>query len=373
MSSATGGRRWVWNLLRVAFTAIAVLVVLKMVRFGDYVRIEEAPGRVRTADRREIRQIDREPSRAVVRWADGRVTEHAAGAVSEHEGFLSLFGRIDKALFVAMVAALLVPSFLLGLRWWILLRGAGFGVPLGRTFFVTYAGLFFNNFLPGSVGGDIARALIAAAGEERKAAVAATVILDRAIGLAVMIVMGAVCMAPFAGRFADRTPVFLTFGLFAGMVLGYLVYFNRPLRGWLRDRLPFRRTLGELDGVFRLAKERPGRAAAVAGISVLSQGTAILAAFGLARALGIGTVPLWAFFVFEPIIFIATAIPVSVGGWGVQEGAYVYLFGTFAGMDPNQAVALSVLYKLSWILVSIPGGLLFALGATRQPPAAPPR
>ena len=35
-------------------------------------------------------------------------------------------------------------------------------------------------------------------------------------------------------------------------------------------------------------------------------------------------------------------------------------------MDPNHAIALSILYKLSLILMSIPGGLLFALGATRR-------
>jgi uncharacterized membrane protein YbhN (UPF0104 family) len=286
--------------------------------------------------------------------------------VSEQEGFLSLFRRADKGLLLAMVAALLAPIFFLALRWWLLLRGHGFEAPFGRTFFVTYAGLFFNNFLPGSVGGDLAKAVMAAAGEDRKAAVAGTVILDRLIGLAVMVVLGAACMTPFAGRFQDKTPVLVTYGLFGGMALAYLAYFNRPLRVWLKGRLPFQKTLGELDGVFRAAKERPRLMGVVAAISLLGQGTAILAAYGLACSLGISGVPLWAFFVFEPIIFIVTAVPVSVGGWGVQEGAYVYLFGTFAGMDPNQAVALSVLYKLSWILVSIPGGLLFALGFHRR-------
>ncbi len=360
-------RRWLWNLLRVAFTAAAVLIVLSMIRFRDHVRIAEAPGKAKVVDRAEIRGIEREGDRAIVRWADGRATEHAAADVTEHEGFLSLFGRADKGLFVAMVAAFLAPAFFLALRWWVLLRGHGFEAPFGRTFFVTYAGLFFNSFLPGSVGGDLARAVIGASGEERKAAVAGTVILDRLVGLAVMIVMGAACLTPFLGRFEDPTPAILVYGLFGGMVLGYLVYFNRSLRGWVRERLPFRKVLAELDSVFKAARERRPLVAKAAGLSVLSQGTAILAIYGLARALGIEGVPLWTFFVFEPIIFIVTAIPVSVGGWGVQEGAYVYLFGTFAGMDPNQAIALSVLYKLSWILVSIPGGILFALGATRRP------
>jgi uncharacterized membrane protein YbhN (UPF0104 family) len=78
------------------------------------------------------------------------------------------------------------------------------------------------------------------------------------------------------------------------------------------------------------------------------------------------------FFIFEPIIFIVTALPISVGGWGVQEFVYKETFGTFGGIDPNQAIALSVLYKLSLILVSIPGGLLFAMGATQRRREEPP-
>lgn len=362
----SSGKRWLWHLLRAALTAAAVFVVLRMVHFGDYIRIVDASGKARTYGRAEALRVERTGDRAVVHWADGRATEHASGGVIEEEGFLSLFGRADKTLLVAMAAVLLVPVLLLSLRWWLLLRGAGFPAPFGRTFFVTYAGLFFSNFLPGSVGGDLAKAVMAASGEDRKAAAAGTVVLDRLIGLAVMVVLGAACVTPFAGRFRDRTPVVLAYGLLGGMAAASLVYFNPALRDRLRGRLPFRGTLGELDGVFRMAKEKPGRTAAAAGLSALGQGAAILAAFGMARSLGIAEVPLWAFFVFEPIIFIATAVPVSVGGWGVQEGAYVYLFGTFAGMDPNQAVALSVLFKLSGILVSIPGGLLFGLGLTRR-------
>jgi hypothetical protein len=81
-------------------------------------------------------------------------------------------------------------------------------------------------------------------------------------------------------------------------------------------------------------------------------------------------VGLWVFFIFEPIIFIGTAIPISLGGWGVQELLYEKLFGGFGGMDPNQAIALSILYTVSNILITIPGGVLFALGAARSRPLA---
>ena len=39
-------------------------------------------------------------------------------------------------------------------------------------------------------------------------------------------------------------------------------------------------------------------------------------------------------------------------------------------MSTRNLTALSILYKLSLILITIPGGLLFAMGATRRPAAA---
>jgi hypothetical protein len=113
-----------------------------------------------------------------------------------------------------------------------------------------------------------------------------------------------------------------------------------------------------------------GRAAA---LSLFAQAGGILIIYGLARAMGIPGVGLWMFFIFEPIIFIVSALPISVGGWGVQEFIYKETFGTFGGVDPNQAIALSVLYKLSLILFSIPGGLLFAMGATQRRSVNSPR
>ncbi len=357
-------RRLLWNVLRVVLTAAFIFVVVRMIRFHDYAHIEGQ------GDTTEVAKVEPRGGRVTLHWKDGRTSEHAAKDVSERPGFLTLFERTRKGLFFALMIAILVPIFGMAVRWWLLLRGHGFAVPLGRIFFVTYAGIFFNNFLPGSVGGDLARMVLASSGEDRKAAVVGTVLLDRVIGLAAMIVLGAGCLAPFAGRFEDRRLVHVVYGLLAAMLLAYLLYFNPFVRSWIRDRMPFRekiqKTVQELDGVFRSAKEKKGLVAQAALISVAAQAASILVIYGLSRAMGIRGAELWAFFVFEPIIFIVTAVPLSVGGWGVQEWAYAFLFGTFTGMDPSQAIALSVLYKLSLILVSVPGGVLFALGAARR-------
>jgi len=361
--------KWLVHLLRILITAAAAFIVVRMIRWNDYwIVISQESAKPTYHDGAEIRSAEFVTSHSCrVTWSDGRVAD--VWSAQRREGFLSLFARTNKPLFFAMMGALLVPFYLLAVRWWLLLRGHGFEAPLGRVFFVTYAGAFFNNFLPGSVGGDLTKAILAASGEERKAAIAGTVILDRVIGLSVMIVLGAVSLTPEAGFYwsplGDRRLVLLIYGLLGAMIVGYGVYFSPPFRRLVR-LLPFQQTVAQLDEVFRSARDKKRLVAKAAGLSLLAQASGILCIFGLARAMGIPDLSLAKFFIFEPIIFIVTALPISLGGWGVQEYVYQRLFGDFGGMDPNHAIAVSVLYKLTLILVSIPGGLLFALGAARR-------
>ena len=357
-------RTWLLNLLRVAVTVVAIILVVRMIRWDDHWKVRGTDRKISVADLNRIREVRRPFDKGVVVvWADGRETTELDAR--RQPGFFSLFNNTNKPLFFGMMAALLVPTMFLSIRWWMLLRGYGFEARLGQVFFITYSGAFFNNFLPGSVGGDLTKAILASSGEERKAAVAGTVILDRLIGLAVMIVMGAACLTPFVGRFEDHRLSILVYGLLSAMILGSVIYLSAPFRR-LVERMPFKKVIAELDGVFRSVGEKKALVGRAAGLSMLAQGAGILVIYGLARAMGIPGIGLWMFFIFEPIIFIVTALPISVGGWGVQEFIYETTFGTFGGVDPNHAIALSVLYKLSLILVSIPGGVLFAMGATKR-------
>lgn len=364
------------HLLRIAVTAAALVLVYRMIQFHDLLQIRYPQPSVPIPRENPIlvREWEVQGPETRVRFLDGTQGTFATVDVTlVRPGFLRLFAATNKPMFVVMMAAGVLPILFMALRWWLLLRGHGFDVPLGRIFLVTYAGAFFNNFLPGAVGGDLTKAILASSGEDRKAAVAGTVILDRLIGLATMILMASIALTPFLGRFSNPGLASLIYGLLGAMIVGYVVYFS-PLFRKLVGVLPFRRVVDELDGVFRSAKEKKGLVAQAVGLSLLAQVTGILVIYGLAVAMGIPGIGVWMFFIFEPIIFIVTALPISVGGWGVQEVLYRELFGRFGGVDPNQAIALSVLYKLSLILMSIPGGVLFATGAARRrsaPSAAP--
>ncbi len=84
---------------------------------------------------------------------------------------------------LAAAALLLVFSNLVGsYQWHRLLDMAGIRIPFWKTCAYFHVGLFFNNFLPANIGGDIARVLDAARHGPTRVTAFATVLMDRLIG-----------------------------------------------------------------------------------------------------------------------------------------------------------------------------------------------
>ena len=77
-------------------------------------------------------------------------------------------------------------------KWQVLLRARIIVVLFGAILNYTFVGFFFNNFLPASVGGDVMRGYGLACYTDRNADAAASVVLDRLIGLAAYMSVAAV-------------------------------------------------------------------------------------------------------------------------------------------------------------------------------------
>jgi uncharacterized membrane protein YbhN (UPF0104 family) len=64
--------------------------------------------------------------------------------------------------------------------------------------------------------------------------------------------------------------------------------------------------------------------------------------------------------VFTPISIVVTLLPISLGGLGVQEGLWAYLFSRI-GLSPDQAVLLSLTFTMLGWLLSLPGAIILFL------------
>jgi hypothetical protein len=114
-----------------------------------------------------------------------------------------------------------------------------------------------------------------------------------------------------------------------------------------------RKTALDLIQSLHTLREQPGLLLVALGLSVLMQSLVIITYYVLARGVGLEQ-PLHLYFAIVPIVFMASTVPISIGGLGVREGALVSLLVLF-GAPRDSAVGLSLVYLLVLWCASLPG------------------
>lgn len=273
---------------------------------------------------------------------------------------------------IALGVGLCTAAFLLGaLRWWLLLRH----VEKDAAFFAIlpsyYVGILFNNLLPSSMGGDVVRTMHLALRGFNARALAGSAVIDRVVGLAVTLVVGAVSLsfAEELASFDDRWAIGL---LVVAMTLGGFIGFSDGFRNLIQrlaDR--YRNTTVRsflLETLWICHSYRSGlrRILIAAALTVATQSCVILVYYLLGQELNV-SLSAGAYFAIVPVVFVAASVPISLGGLGVREGALVVCL-TAAGANPHAAAALSFAFLVVLWLASLPGlaALLITRRATRM-------
>lgn len=285
-----------------------------------------------------------------------------------------LLERLAHAEHRWLVAALLVNSAgnILGAwRWRLLLAAVGrrvSGVYLFGSYFV---GLFFNNFLPSNVGGDVVRAAAARKKGGGSFTQHITVVLvERMIGLLATLCLGGIAaLAGHAAWLGSRA----TWALIAALALsatGLFVALDARSRGFVHrvvPRLPgafVRRTVGKMIDAFEMFSRAPGALLANFVLSLGFQFLLIVHFWLIQFAFGEHE-PFRTFLVVVPLVFTAMMVPVGLNGLGVREWAFVALL-TRAGFDPATALALSLVSGGIAIAQGLIGGIVH-LGRELRP------
>jgi uncharacterized membrane protein YbhN (UPF0104 family) len=270
----------------------------------------------------------------------------------------------DILLLVAAAACYGIGLAIRACRWWILVRSLDPEVGYLRLLKLYFIGQFFSSFLPSSFGGDVVRALEFGQDTESTAA-AGTVFLDRMIGLMVLFVGGLAALPFQAARMGVGLTTLLLIVMAAGLGTGALVLESRLLRR-LGARLPGALSLageGWLARVYSAVTGCGWRAVSTAAaLSAVFVGLNILLFWLCGRALGIGLEPPY-YAAVVPLVGVSGLVP-SVGGWGVREMVTTAVL-TPAGVPAGVAAALGVVMGVIPVVVALPGGLSYALEASR--------
>jgi hypothetical protein len=262
----------------------------------------------------------------------------------------------------AACGMLLLSNVLGSLQWDRLLRAVGIRIPFAKVLAYYHVGLFFNNFLPANIGGDIARVLDAGRHGETPGAAVSTVVLDRIIGTLALAGLALVTTIPAIDRFHLGLAYLALVGFFGVAVLMlWAVLHPRALpaleRALSRFGLRFLKPhLDDLAGRFAGYRGRgrlfAGLLALAAVVQILRVGVHVL----VARALGI-QLPITYFFLFVPLLAVIVSLPISLNGIGVREGAGILLFG-LVGVPQTPAFSLQFTTYLVAVVVSLLGAMV---------------
>lgn len=287
-------------------------------------------------------------------------------------------GRVSGPILTAVLALLLAHTVLSASRWQGVVRAIGTAITFRHAFGLTFIGAFFSQVLPSSVGGDIVRIYLAHRRGMPASAAIIGVALERALTLLGLVIMVLAALPRFLAVVEPSTvrPVVVVTALLAvGAVagLGLLMNLHRAPAA-LRDTKVVR-ALGTIAAGARSLFLSPRRLAGPLAWTLLAHVNLVLCVYLLALGLEL-PVRLIDCLALVPLALLATALPISIAGWGVREASMVSLLA-LVGVPGEGAFALSVIFGLLSTVAALPGGLIWlASGARRDDiawPESPPR
>ena len=272
---------------------------------------------------------------------------------------------------LVLAAGLFLLSNLIGSWLWArLLRAQGVSIPYPKAASYYFVGLFFNNFLPSNVGGDIARMSEARKHADHMSPVFSATLMDRLIGvvsigfLAVLASVAELEQLRLHAIYAATLAVFLLAVAFFASIFnrGILQAFEWPFRviGARKVELAIARIMDDLHGF----RSEGGALAAAFVASTLVQISRIYVHYLVGLALGV-RISVSYYFLFVPVLAALISLPISLNGIGVREGAAVVLF-QLAGLTREQAFSIPFLTYVLSVLISLLGGLIFISRTPRR-------
>jgi hypothetical protein len=378
------------GLLRNVFAVVLLAAVAYFVPWRDRLTLATAQGSYTLAgdivgDWRESSihfRIDREESVAP-EWPEDVRQAHADQApllvvrtesatlprLDWRPGMLRVFNGMKPWGLIQALALLIVAALIAVRRWQGLLEVAGCPTSYGNAFRLSFLGLFFNLVVPGLTGGDVVKAvLVVREHPERRADALVSVIVDRGLGLLVLIGLAVIVTWWPGSRFSEvRLGVLLTF---VGILLVLWVFLAPLPRRVLKidrvlARLPQKERVKKMDAAVRWYGAHPGQLALATLLSVLNHCAIALSLFALGRAFGDQQLDYPEYLGVAAIANTISSIPIAPGGWGVGEAAYASLFHML-GAPATLGIAVSVTFRLLSMGMGLVGGLFLLLPSGRK-------
>jgi uncharacterized membrane protein YbhN (UPF0104 family) len=285
------------------------------------------------------------------------------------ERFVDILLSANFSLIAVALAIYLCAQAISAVRWTVLVRPLGIAAPFRDMVTYYLIGMFFNLFAPGTVGGDVSRVYYLVKHQDKNhespavpmVRAAMSVLMDRAIGMAVLIWIGAAGLLLFPSYPVPTSIRSVTLFLALGFVVG------AALLSVLRPLLPDQGSSIIAKLRLLLRSYRSHWRAVVQGI-LLSLIVHLIQAWMhvvMGHALNL-VIPFSFSLIVYPLVGTFAALPISLNGIGLREGGYVFLLGLI-GITAENGIAFGLLLFIIVALDSLIGGILFLIKKSPKP------
>ena len=285
---------------------------------------------------------------------------------AEPKKIADVFINILRAdgIFYLIIALILAASsvLIMAFRWKILLIVYNIRVKLNKLFSYYLIGLFFNNFLPTSIGGDIVRVMKIVRSTGDKTQGTASVIIERIVGMASILIMATLALTVISQQFKNQKLLIISFSLLMLIAVFFASIISERIFSLIKTVLnkitvlKIGEKLIKLFEAIHVFRNRKDVLIKIVVLSFLSQTVVVFLNYSLTLALEL-PVNLSYLFVVIPVTFLLTMLP-SINGIGIREGGYIFLLGK-VGISGAGAISLSFLNLLCFIALSLIGAILF--------------
>ena len=267
-----------------------------------------------------------------------------------------------SAIFIFFAISVQVLQVLVAnIRWYMILNFMSIHVKYFKLLRYLWIGLFFNQTLPSSVGGDAMRGYCLYNSQRCTISESTIVVLlDRFVGLLglafLILLLSPLSLYLLPGE-ASKELILSAISLFF-ILIG--IIFTLDVNPFMRRIIP-----QKFEALFSFSKssrglvfsKSPGISMTI--LSLCIHILSIVSVYLLAISMGL-TVTWMSLLLIIPLVIFFIALPISIAGWGVREGIMVLGLG-YLGVSSEEALALSIVFGLSTLIVSIPGSAIWLL------------
>ena len=272
---------------------------------------------------------------------------------------LKIIKNLSFYYFVMSLIVLVLQTFIASIRWQNVLKSLQMHIPYLTILKFQWIAIFFNQSLPSSIGGDAFRGyyLHREGFSVNKSALG--VLLDRflgVIGLTTIVIFTLPLLFNLINDSMARHGMIL---VAIGMLLLIFIILLLDFFSFLPPRWKIIRGMHSLskEGRKIILSFSPGIFLVLISVVIhfLSVLSIVILSYGIQLNLEWSKVLL-----IVPLVTLVMIVPISIAGWGVREGAMVVGLG-YMGVLQEEALALSLLYGVSLLMLSFPGLVMWFL------------